>query len=193
MYWMMQQQFFWTLSFRGRRSRNKVSVGEPAEGSFAWDKGHCCIYVCTCQWNWLRCRRALKIRLGAMWKFIACACALRDCPVNMFSYGCMGSDNEEEHSKLWYALWLAALRESCDTWMAHMPLDSTGSISRLLFALLPINVSACMHYSGDAPCSNHCADLARQIGKCVCSCVLVVGCVFGDECADTVTWLLCCP
>ena len=24
-----------------------------------------------------------------------------------------------------------------------------------------------------------------QIGKCVCSCVLVVGCVFGDECADT--------
>ena len=23
-----------TLSFRGRRSRNKVSVGEPAEGSF---------------------------------------------------------------------------------------------------------------------------------------------------------------
>ena len=24
-----------TLSFRGRRSRNKVSVGEPAEGSFA--------------------------------------------------------------------------------------------------------------------------------------------------------------
>ena len=33
-------QFWWrkvlrTLSFRGRRSRNKVSVGEPAEGSFA--------------------------------------------------------------------------------------------------------------------------------------------------------------
>ena len=25
----------WTLSLRGRRSRNKVSVGEPAEGSFA--------------------------------------------------------------------------------------------------------------------------------------------------------------
>ena len=33
-------RFWWgkvlrTLSFRGRRSRNKVSVGEPAEGSFA--------------------------------------------------------------------------------------------------------------------------------------------------------------
>lgn len=25
----------WTLSFRGRRSRNKVSVGEPAEGSLS--------------------------------------------------------------------------------------------------------------------------------------------------------------
>ena len=24
----------WTSRFRGRRSRNKVSVGEPAEGSF---------------------------------------------------------------------------------------------------------------------------------------------------------------
>ena len=26
----------WTLSLRGRRSRNKVSVGEPAEGSFVF-------------------------------------------------------------------------------------------------------------------------------------------------------------
>ena len=32
----------WTLSLRGRRSRNKVSVGEPAEGSFAL---YCCMYV----------------------------------------------------------------------------------------------------------------------------------------------------
>ena len=38
----LDQQLDWigaelvlTLSFRGRRSRNKVSVGEPAEGSFA--------------------------------------------------------------------------------------------------------------------------------------------------------------
>ena len=27
----------WTLSLRGRRSRNKVSVGEPAEGSFVFE------------------------------------------------------------------------------------------------------------------------------------------------------------
>ena len=27
-----------TLLFRGRRSRNKVSVGEPAEGSFRWNR-----------------------------------------------------------------------------------------------------------------------------------------------------------
>ena len=29
----MSWEVRWTLSFRGRRSRNKVSVGEPAEGS----------------------------------------------------------------------------------------------------------------------------------------------------------------
>ena len=34
-YWMIWE-LAWTLSFRGRRSRNKVSVGEPAEGSLAW-------------------------------------------------------------------------------------------------------------------------------------------------------------
>ena len=28
------RKVLWTLSLRGRRSRNKVSVGEPAEGSF---------------------------------------------------------------------------------------------------------------------------------------------------------------
>ena len=31
----MPREAVQTLSFRGRRSRNKVSVGEPAEGSFA--------------------------------------------------------------------------------------------------------------------------------------------------------------
>ena len=34
-----------TLSFRGRRSRNKVSVGEPAEGSFA----------CCASYGWIVC------------------------------------------------------------------------------------------------------------------------------------------
>lgn len=29
-----RQELIRTLSLRGRRSRNKVSVGEPAEGSF---------------------------------------------------------------------------------------------------------------------------------------------------------------
>ena len=38
----MPWKILWTLSFRGRRSRNKVSVGEPAEGSFAWK---------TCLWT----------------------------------------------------------------------------------------------------------------------------------------------
>ena len=30
---ILQRKIWWTLSLRGRRSRNKVSVGEPAEGS----------------------------------------------------------------------------------------------------------------------------------------------------------------
>ena len=33
--WILLWKVWWTLSLRGRRSRNKVSVGEPAEGSFA--------------------------------------------------------------------------------------------------------------------------------------------------------------
>jgi hypothetical protein len=32
--WFALREVRWTLLFRGRRSRNKVSVGEPAEGSF---------------------------------------------------------------------------------------------------------------------------------------------------------------
>ena len=36
------REVHWTLSFRGRRSRNKVSVGEPAEGSFLIT----CTYMC---------------------------------------------------------------------------------------------------------------------------------------------------
>ena len=31
----LAEEMSWTLLLRGRRSRNKVSVGEPAEGSFA--------------------------------------------------------------------------------------------------------------------------------------------------------------
>eukprot|EP00734_Pompholyxophrys_sp_LG126_P000469 Pompholyxophrys_sp_v1_NODE_207_length_1190_cov_2.464317.p1 type:complete len:102 gc:universal NODE_207_length_1190_cov_2.464317:159-464(+) len=38
-----------TLSFRGRRSRNKVSVGEPAEGSFMF--GMSCVCVKTTHFN----------------------------------------------------------------------------------------------------------------------------------------------
>ena len=34
-FWFRWRKVLRTLSFRGRRSRNKVSVGEPAEGSFA--------------------------------------------------------------------------------------------------------------------------------------------------------------
>ena len=39
----------WTLSLRGRRSRNKVSVGEPAEGSFVFAIG-VCVLCRACIW-----------------------------------------------------------------------------------------------------------------------------------------------
>ena len=35
LYWTLPWEPFWTLFFRGRWSRNKVSVGEPAEGSLS--------------------------------------------------------------------------------------------------------------------------------------------------------------
>ena len=52
------REVHWTLSFRGRRSRNKVSVGEPAEGSFTekkWkgNEGSC-----------------LAVSLGTFWIFL---------------------------------------------------------------------------------------------------------------------------
>ena len=33
-FWMLRRKISWILSLEGRRSRNKVSVGEPAKGSF---------------------------------------------------------------------------------------------------------------------------------------------------------------
>ena len=45
----LQWKVWWTLSLRGRRSRNKVSVSEPAEGSFARFRQHhvnCFVGVC---------------------------------------------------------------------------------------------------------------------------------------------------
>ena len=36
----MPREAVQTLSFRGRRSRNKVSVGEPAEGSLSYPSSH---------------------------------------------------------------------------------------------------------------------------------------------------------
>ena len=38
----MPREAVQTLLFRGRRSRNKVSVGEPAEGSFAHIQSYTC-------------------------------------------------------------------------------------------------------------------------------------------------------
>ena len=50
----MSQKIWWTLSLRGRRSRNKVSVGEPAEGSFA-QYSTFADSTCSCSsgWHWI--------------------------------------------------------------------------------------------------------------------------------------------
>ena len=44
----MPREAVQTLLFRGRRSRNKVSVGEPAEGSLSFLHPHPCVLLSSC-------------------------------------------------------------------------------------------------------------------------------------------------
>ena len=53
------REVVWTLSFRGRRSRNKVSVGEPAEGSLT--SFHTWLYVLCFQTTLRTCWMSKKV------------------------------------------------------------------------------------------------------------------------------------
>src|SRR6202012_5769504 len=46
--WLVGGEVDWTLPFRGRRSRNKVSVGEPAEGSLTLSSSSSSKGSCAC-------------------------------------------------------------------------------------------------------------------------------------------------
>ena len=130
-----------TLSFRGRRSRNKVSVGEPAEGSLSFLHPHS-VYLslfylfvgvwCVC-WRGSfslsapRSSRTLlrQTRLEAA-RFVCvlplplrCVCVLsctRPLPVShkytTLVDGYLGMNNDEERSEMRYAVRIAEFSES---------------------------------------------------------------------------------
>ena len=100
-----------TLSFRGRRSRNKVSVGEPAEGSLSFlhphsvyrvvSSGRACmsyVFLCmTCVLGWSHpasavCLARARIHVSAL--LCLSACVVRVCrpprsAVQAFSGACL--------------------------------------------------------------------------------------------------------
>ena len=84
--WTLLWKVLWTLSLRGRRSRNKVSVGEPAEGSFA------------CFGAWILIEHISKKSLCTM-----CVCVCRLCGwwCGSFSKICTAA----ETTRLWHFFW----------------------------------------------------------------------------------------
>ena len=81
--WLLLWEVWWTLSLRGRRSRNKVSVGEPAEGSFAQTHSIRCICIhirCyrVCNALWLhQCVLVFDMQCECLsWVTQVCCCSL---------------------------------------------------------------------------------------------------------------------
>ena len=75
-----------TWPFRGSKSRNKVSVGEPAEGSLE--------------------KLIIKnnVEIGQLYKwFINLFFKIK----TTFNGESLGSCIDEEHSKMWYVMWIA--------------------------------------------------------------------------------------
>ena len=98
-----------TLLFRGRRSRNKVSVGEPAEGSFAqnvWTPSF--IFESRAEDAPIT---SFSLRLldadiwiSELWSKIS------------FRGRCLGSSSDEERSEMRFTTWTAKFRELLDLW-----------------------------------------------------------------------------
>ena len=96
-----------TLSFRGRRSRNKVSVGEPAEGSF-WKK--LCMLGSVASRSFRRarlCGRRVHIWNNAFTSYKIDS-GFKPWHTTR-SGGCLGSHIDEERSKTRYVLRFAEL------------------------------------------------------------------------------------
>ena len=105
----MPREAVQTLSFRGRRSRNKVSVGEPAEGSFAqnvWTPSF--IFESRAEDAPIT---SFSLRLldadiwiSELWSKIS------------FRGRCLGSSSDEERSEMRFTTWTAKFRELLDLW-----------------------------------------------------------------------------
>ena len=115
-----------TLSFRGRRSRNKVSVGEPAEGSLSFLHPHtvyCSVFYGLGLVVFLILERFGSVRVphpasADLWSVVR---VLR--PSNRWSIrritkyttlvdGYLGMNNDEERSEMRYVVRIAEFSES---------------------------------------------------------------------------------
>ena len=123
----------WTLSLRGRRSRNKVSVGEPAEGSFAHCISKPCewfLWVCgtldclcitysraavglvACHLLFTTVKGVFNYQcIGNLNICAVCCSATKFHGQANFSNECLGSIDDEGCSQTWYSLWIAEIRE----------------------------------------------------------------------------------
>ena len=158
----MVWKILWALSLRGRRSRNKVSVGEPAEGSFACAK---------CTQSWMILGVVVLLWCGAIYSWAAwLADASTYCCrwglVNVyflwwwhlyicFGNECLSSNDDEECSEMWYALWIAKFREPIDVWTLVVPLGYAWrcvwfNVNLLSFAFVHLQCLEAMYVNADA-------------------------------------------
>ena len=89
----LQWKVWWTLSLRGRRSRNKVSVGEPAEGSFARFRQHhvnCFVGVCV---RMSHSFMQMPEGGGALMTSVSSSFLLPWCTCNAFKHNCTSTCN----------------------------------------------------------------------------------------------------
>ena len=98
-------KFRWTLSLRGRRSRNKVSIGEPVEGSFAYlSQYHCELLSRSTMFSARReCSRNAQEGSCVDAQSVT-HCFPWWCPLlgfKIFSIGCFSWGDDEGCSKVW--------------------------------------------------------------------------------------------
>ena len=102
-----------TWSFRGSKSRNKVTVGEPAVGSLVYSGRK---VACNAFSYWLRpytfcellATLAGCICAGQLF-YLVCDCLSKILILTTFDNGSLGSRNDEERSEMRYVMWIAEL------------------------------------------------------------------------------------
>ena len=113
----MSWEVRWTLSFRGRRSRNKVSVGEPAEGSLKIIQPTLWIVFEGTSASFLdefvsspSHTHPINLRVWSL-PFLSPLLLRREEKEVLteitLNNGCLGSRNDEERSEMRYVVWFA--------------------------------------------------------------------------------------